>query len=199
MSYPLSPVPHALGSPDGFFAKTNKAAVLHYLLQDETTEVTLPSDALYIQDGNALFHSLTNMPQTFGDICLQMLKLMSNRQSFVFSTDSYDASSIKAQERLRRGYTDEYIISGPHTRKPHDFKAFLGNDENKKQLSSLLLKVWSSDRAAALLSKCHKSIICVEGKAYDLSVENDHVSFIYVNTSRIIYRCDILLQHTLQL
>ena len=46
MSYPLSPVPHALGSPDGIFAQTNKAAVLHYLIQDETTEVTLPSDAL---------------------------------------------------------------------------------------------------------------------------------------------------------
>ena len=53
MSYPLSPVHHSLGSPDVYFAKTNKAAVLHYLLQDETIEVTLPSDALYIQDDNA--------------------------------------------------------------------------------------------------------------------------------------------------
>ncbi|KAK7026529.1 hypothetical protein SK128_007721, partial [Halocaridina rubra] len=38
MRYPLSPVPHALGSSDGFFAKTNKATILHYLLQDEDKE-----------------------------------------------------------------------------------------------------------------------------------------------------------------
>ena len=61
MHYPLSPVPHALGTPDGFFAKTNKATILHYLLQDRDEEVTYPKDVLFIQDGNALFHMMTNL------------------------------------------------------------------------------------------------------------------------------------------
>lgn len=55
MRYPPSPVPHVLGSPHGFFAKTNKATILHYLLQD-ADKVTYPKDALFIQDGNALSH-----------------------------------------------------------------------------------------------------------------------------------------------
>ncbi|XP_060763255.1 uncharacterized protein LOC132872444 isoform X1 [Neoarius graeffei] len=47
--YPLSPVPHALGSPDGYFAKTNKSAILHHLDRDE--EVPYPQDALYNYTG----------------------------------------------------------------------------------------------------------------------------------------------------
>ena len=73
MHYPLSPVPHALGTPDGFFAKTNKATILHYLLQDRDEEVTYPKDALFIQDGNALFHMMTNLQPTCGQICMQLL------------------------------------------------------------------------------------------------------------------------------
>ena len=33
MCYSLASVPHSLGTPDGFFAKTNKAAMLHFLLE----------------------------------------------------------------------------------------------------------------------------------------------------------------------
>ena len=84
MHYPLSPVPHALGSPDGFFAKTNKASILSYLLQDEDKEVTYPKDSLFIQDGNALFHMMQNLPPTFGEICLQILDQMCSKQHFVF-------------------------------------------------------------------------------------------------------------------
>jgi hypothetical protein len=63
MRYSLTPVPHSLGTADGFFNKTNKAAMLHFLMEDTPEEVPYPKDALYIQDGNALFHALTNLPQ----------------------------------------------------------------------------------------------------------------------------------------
>ncbi|KAK0148526.1 hypothetical protein N1851_011133 [Merluccius polli] len=120
MRYPLLPVPHALGSPDGYFAKTNKATILHHLLKDRDEEVPYLKDALYIQDGNALFHMMSNLPPTRGEICMQLLDLMPD--------------SIKAQERLRRGFTEKYIIDGPNTQKPYDFKSLLGNELNKKQL-----------------------------------------------------------------
>ena len=64
MHYPLSPVPHALGMPDGFFTKTTKATILYYLLQDWQEEFLYPKDALFIQDGNALFYMITNLPPT---------------------------------------------------------------------------------------------------------------------------------------
>ncbi|KAJ8349354.1 hypothetical protein SKAU_G00244840 [Synaphobranchus kaupii] len=101
-----------LASPDGYFAKTNKATILHYLLQDRNEE---------------------------------LLDQMIGKHHFVFSTDCYQPDSIKAQERLRSGFTEKYIIDGPHTRKPIDFKAFLGNELNKKQLCDLLLKVQASE------------------------------------------------------
>ena len=103
---------------------------------------------MFIQDGNALFHTMTNLPPTFGGICLQILDLMVAKKSFIFSTDSYHPDSIKTQERLRRGCGDQFILEGSSTRTPKDFKAFLFNDANKKQLCELLLKVWGSSAAA---------------------------------------------------
>lgn len=65
MRYSLTPVPHSLGTADGFFNKTNKAAMLHCLMEDAPEDVPYPKEALYIQDGNALFHALMNLPPTF--------------------------------------------------------------------------------------------------------------------------------------
>ena len=95
MRYSLTPVPHSLGTADGFFNKTNKAAMLHYLMDDAPEEVPYPTESLYIHDGNALFHALKNLPPTFSAICLQVLDQMVAKKNFVFSTDSYHADSIK--------------------------------------------------------------------------------------------------------
>ena len=56
-----------------FFNKTNKAAMLQYMMDDAPEEVIYPVESLYIQDGNALFRALKNLPPTFGEICLQVL------------------------------------------------------------------------------------------------------------------------------
>ncbi|XP_033949403.1 uncharacterized protein [Pseudochaenichthys georgianus] len=175
MRYPLSPVPHALGSPDGYFAKTNKATILHQLQQDRDEDVLYPNDALFIQDGNALFHMMSNLPPTFGGICMQLLDQMVAKHHFVFSTDCYQPDSIKAQERLRRGSSEKHIIDGPNTRRPYDFKSFLGNELNKKQLCDLLLRVWGSNEAASWIEKSMKAVVCVDGRSYDLTSTNGKV------------------------
>ena len=61
------------------------------------------TDAMFIQHGNTLFHTLTNLPPTFGATCLQILEQMVTKKHLILSTDCYQADSIKAQERLRRG------------------------------------------------------------------------------------------------
>ena len=104
----MSPVPHCLGTPDGFLAKTNKASMMYFLMEDHKEDVVYPKDAMFIQDGNALFHTLTNLPPTFGGICLHMLDLMLSKRDFVFSTDSYHPDSIKVQERIRWGCGDQF-------------------------------------------------------------------------------------------
>ena len=77
IKYCLMPVPPSLATPDGFVAKTNKAAILHYLLEDATPEdLSYPKDALFIQDGIALLHVLTNLPPTCSEICLHILDIL---------------------------------------------------------------------------------------------------------------------------
>lgn len=178
MRYSLTPVPHSLGTADGFFNKTNKSSILHFLMEDAPEEVPYPNDALFIQDGNALFHVLRNLPPTCGEICLQVLDQMVAKKNFVLSTDSYHADSIKAQERLRRGVSQRYLIDGPATRKPSDFSLFLENDENKTQLCQLLLRVWGSKAAASRLGKCGTAVVVVEGKGYQLDSTNGNVSIL---------------------
>ena len=176
MRYSLTPVPSSLGTPDGFFNKTNEAAMLHFVLKDIPEIVSYPKDAIHVEDGNALFHVLTNLPSTFGDICLRILDQMVAKKHFIFSTDSYHPNSIKAQERLRRGVSQSHIIDGPATRKPVDFKLFLTNDRNKTQPCHLLLRVWGSDSAVSRLTKCERAVIVVQGKAYHLDSKEGKVS-----------------------
>ena len=71
-------------------------------------------------DGNALFHSLTNLAPTMGGICKQILRAMVDKHDFVFSTDSYHEDSIKTYEKIRRGISQKYIIDGPATKNPTD-------------------------------------------------------------------------------
>ena len=177
MKYCLVPVPPSLGTPDGFFSKTNKAAILHYILQDISADnLTYPKDALFIQDGMALLHVLTNLPPTCDEICFQILDQMAAKRHFIFSTDSYHPESIKAQERLRRGTSEKMILSGPATRRPYDFKMFLANDDNKKQLCRLLLSVWISQKAISRLEKTAMAILIVEGTAHQLRTSGNRVS-----------------------
>ena len=69
MKYQLTPVPYCLGSSDGFLSKTNKAKGWQYLMKDVINSVPpAKGDTLLVVDGNAVFHSLTEIPDTFGDI-----------------------------------------------------------------------------------------------------------------------------------
>ena len=114
-------VPPSLGTPDGFFKKTNKVSMLHALVSADN-DTAFPSGAFYISDGNALFHSLTNLPPTMGGICKQVLSIMVEKGDFLFSTDSYHGplDSVKTSERVRSGVSQRYIIEGPATKRPPD-------------------------------------------------------------------------------
>uniref|UniRef100_UPI00358F4B42 putative helicase MOV-10 n=1 Tax=Myxine glutinosa TaxID=7769 RepID=UPI00358F4B42 len=180
MKYCLMPVPPSLGTPDGFFRKTKKAAMMNYLLKNTTRSLPYPEDALFIQDGMALLHVLRNLPPTLGEICLQVLDQMVAKKHFLFSTDSYHPESIKAKERLRRQLekkdsSEMIIIAGPATRRPDDFKGFLANDDNKKQLCQLLLQVWSSQQAVSTLERTDMAVLIVEGEAHQLISSNGKV------------------------
>lgn len=43
MRYSLIPVPHSLGTVDRFFNKSNKAVMVHYLMEDDPEELPYPT------------------------------------------------------------------------------------------------------------------------------------------------------------
>ena len=170
MTYSLTSIPHALGTPDGFMNKTMKSKSVKYLLKDVESEQISRKDKsiLSIDDGNARLYWLIDVPNTFEEICLKILEQLPKEVDVCFSTDMYFQQSIKSQERLRRGESDRLLIRGPKTRRPADFKKFLSNAENKTQLFKLMLKSWNTESAAPHLNGRNVFLI-VEGKAHKLT------------------------------
>ena len=93
----------------------------------------------------------------------------------IFSTDMYHPNSVKAVERLRRGSAAKLIVRGENIKKPKEWKSFLTNNENKKQLIEVLLAVWSSDSFKDNIPDRVVILIC-EGEAYEISVEEQQSS-----------------------
>ena len=150
MKYQLTPVPYCFGSSDGFLGKTNKAKGIQYLLQDvDDARSPESSSTLQIIDGNAIFHCLSDLPDTFGEIAEKIFKTMPKESDVVFSTDMYNEKSIKSQERIRRGCSERYLVKGPSVRRPANWKDFLSNDDNKDMLTDILLSVWSDNSFAS--------------------------------------------------
>ena len=123
MGYSLSPVPHCLGTTDGFFANTNRTSMMHFIMEDHSQVVAYPKDFMFIQEGNAMFHTMTNLAPTFRGITLHLLDLMLPKRAFFFLTDSYHPVSIKTQERLRQGCGEQLLFDGSATRKPKDLRS----------------------------------------------------------------------------
>ena len=93
----------------------------------------------------------------------------------IFSTAMYHPSSVKAVERLRKESAAKLIVGGENTKKPKEWKSFLTNNENKKQLIEVLLAVWSSDSFKDNIRYRVMILIC-EGEAYEILVEEQQSS-----------------------
>ena len=183
MKYPITSMPHSLGTPDGYMNKTNKAALLHLIGDDYITPLPESANTLYIEDGNATVHSLKLIPFTFKGICLKILDIViDGKNKVIFSTDRYFEKSIKSQERKRRaGYDDPpvLLLQGANQRKPPDFKSFLQNDLNKTALFKIMHNIWQSPDAAPKLHR-RTVMIVVEGQAHQLVSDGKTVTSVPV-------------------
>ena len=116
---------------------------MHYI-EKKAPRATRPrsSESTVVIDGNALFYSIGKAAKTFKDLASNIFDMIPNIPKIHFSTDMYKEFSVKSMERSQRGDSDALIIKRGDTKVPQDFKGFLSNDENKKQLICLLLKEW---------------------------------------------------------
>ena len=106
MRFQLTPVLYSLGIADCHLAKANKAKAFQYLTKD-VEDVRPPLNL--IMDGNALFHSMTEIPDTFRDISEKVFRMIPTQSDVIFSTDTYAKGSIKDMERERRGTGDIFL------------------------------------------------------------------------------------------
>ena len=167
MKYPLTPVPFSIGTADGCLEKTDKSKGLKYITEGIDLADIPQSDKtlLVIEDGNALFHSMKEVPNNFRQISEKLFNMMPQRVDVIFSTDMYKENYVKRMERDRRGNGERLLIQGGNTKKPAEWKSFLTNDDNKKQLVQVLQKSWENDIYAKRLEGRAIILIC-EGDAF---------------------------------
>lgn len=167
LKYPLTPVPFSIGTADGSLAKTDKSKGFKYLTEglDITAAPATDKTVIMIEDGNALFHSMKEIPSNFKQISEKLFNMIPKKADAIFSTDMYLEDSVKRMERQRRGSSERLLITGENTKKPADWKTFLKNDDNKKQLVQVMQKSWNSDIYAKRLEGREVILIC-EGDAY---------------------------------
>ena len=84
VKYSPTPVPPSLGIPDGYFAKTNKAKVVHYLANNISKCTIPPENTFNIEDGAAVFHAMKDVPASFGMICMEVLDITSTKKNLDF-------------------------------------------------------------------------------------------------------------------
>ena len=86
MSFQLTPAPYSLATADNFMTKTDKSTGFHRLTED-LEDVDCPPDKETLMVLDAVFHSMTQVPIPFRQICLTVLDIMPKNIDFVFSTD----------------------------------------------------------------------------------------------------------------
>ena len=144
LAYPMSPVPWSLATPDGLPVKTNKAKLMHILEEPVDFEEPQLELCTYVIDGNAMLQSLVGLPGTFGELAQKVFSLLPKSERVDFVTDTYKQTSIKASERARRGTSESFLLKGPSTRIPKDWKAFLSNGHNKMEVMRMILSEWQT-------------------------------------------------------
>ena len=154
MSFQLGPVPWTLATADGCPVKSDKAKLLHNLeARVDPSEKPPIEESIYVYDGNAILQALTAIPGTFEDVAERVFAPLPKTKRVDFVTDCYREQSIVSFERYRRGMAPTFLLSGPKTKTPRDWKLFMSNDENETQLIKLLLSEWRKPRYAARLCR----------------------------------------------
>ena len=154
LRYPLSEVPLSICSADGSIRKTNKSKLAKLLLSrigDNTSPDITKGSTIYIIDLMALLRTMTNIPETFEDLAMQLLSFIPKGYLRVdFVADSYFPNSIKDAERTKRGVSSKIIIKSARSKIPRDFTSFLSSGENKTRMIELIFETLKQKKAQAL-------------------------------------------------
>ena len=164
MTYPLTLTPYSMATIDGFFAKTNKAQGMNYLIKDAVNAYALlrdPDECALMQEGNSSFY-MKDVPPTMKTPSQRIFGSLPAAADTIFSIDPYvdHLHSPKSAERDRRGCGERFVVDGLNIHRPVDWKGFLTNDENKKSYSSLELELCFYDgRDCSKANHLHRRVL----------------------------------------
>jgi hypothetical protein len=183
-TFPLSPVPWSLSTPDGCYAKTDKSQLLHTLEGEgelhEGSVKDLPFNSTVVIHGNAMLQSMVHLPETFTEFALHVFRCLPKVETVHFVTDSYHSGSIKDAERTRRGSGKSHHIGGALTKLPSDFSACMRNRQNKKKLIDFILDQWRSPAYERELLNRTVYYVC-ESKCYKIQTSDGTVITIEID------------------
>jgi hypothetical protein len=89
----------------------------------------------------ALVRMMKDIPDTFGELTLKLLSMVSKGYFRVdLVADCYFANSIKDAERAKRGIVSKITIKSPQSKVRRDFNKFLSSGENKTRMIELIVQ-----------------------------------------------------------
>ena len=118
LKYSLRPFPCSLATNEGDLVKTVKSKLVS-TVEGEVTDasVDIPiEEKAYIVDAMAMVQTMTEIPDTFGELATQLLvkivntAVFSNSKRVDFVCDRYPKQSIKDLERQRRAASGVQVI-----------------------------------------------------------------------------------------
>ena len=140
LCYPLAPVSIPLSTPDGSMKKMVKSKLFTAAMNDlhVVTKDNLPvPDKLntYFLDVAAAVRSIVGKPDTIRELAMRILDAVPSQYKTVYmACDTCEEDSIKGNERIARGTSNQYFSRSPDMKVPYDFASFLCNGSNKEML-----------------------------------------------------------------
>lgn len=152
LEYPLTPVPLSICHLDGTINKTVKSA-LTAALERQVQHSAPETLDVYLVDGFFVLHSMKQIPKTFRQISMKILRQSINAcptaKAIHLSFDTYKNLSLKQTEHyFRNTFSRDYCITGPEQNRPANFAADLQNIKFKEALVSFIMEHWSTDEVA---------------------------------------------------
>ena len=137
LEFPLCPVDLNLSNPDGSRRSTQKSKLTEIIIRDSTlmdnAEFPKKSEVIaYVVDLRALVRTITNIPGTYEELTLQLIRLLPTGYKCVdIVADTYREVSIKDLERRKRGCADKILIWSAKSKVPRNFSEFCRTEKTK--------------------------------------------------------------------
>ena len=173
--YPLYGVPLSLAYPDGSRRETQKSKLLEVIAPSVQPYVDTEIDrdqCVYIVDMVSQIRICsTNVPDTFEEFILKFLQSIAKGYHRVdLVADTYRDTSIKNQEREKRGISTQILIGSVFSKLPCDINRFLKNNENKTNLINLIFKYVIDNKEIILeMMQTQRIILSGDNECFDVS------------------------------